>query len=162
MPKSKRGRSRQSTGSQVTNRRSTRASSRASTTTMGIQGAHTDPHLPELLELIQEQVRAALQAQQQVPAATKAVCISVTGIYVRVHVLMFLRCMYLLFICDRCFYFAIVFSSLNRVFCEIYNSAFGRDSCGGLALTPSIFTFAIVYSFSWGALQMHALPQYHV
>ena len=65
-------------------------------------------------------------------------------------------------ICDCCFYFAIVFSSLNRVFCETYNSAFGHDSCGGLALTPSIFTFAIVYSFSWGALQMHALPQYHV
>ena len=76
------------------------------------------------------------------------VCISVTGIFVRVHVLMFFRCRYLLFICDCCFYLAIVFSSLNRVFCETYNSAFGRDSCGGLALTPSIFTFAIVYSFS--------------
>ena len=39
---------------------------------MVVQGAHTDPHLPEVLDLIQEQVRAALQAQQQVPATTTA------------------------------------------------------------------------------------------
>jgi len=40
---------------------------------MVVQGAHTDPHLPDLLDLIQEQVRAELQAQQQVPETTTKV-----------------------------------------------------------------------------------------
>ena len=84
-------------------------------------------------------------------------CISVTGIYVRVHVLMFFCCMYLLFVCDCCFYFAIVFSSLNRVFVKPLTPPLGVTAAGAWhSLLPFLLLLLCILSAGEHCRCMHS------